>query len=92
MLNLALQSSGPLLARILTRAYLSKPVFRWLRLLRWPTRQQNSREGAMPTCGLSTRMSVTLSQLGTTFNPLTSNAPVSGAEARSAGESLPAAG
>ena len=72
-LNLAPQSSGPLLARFLTRAYLSKPVFRWLHLLRWPTRQQNSREGVMLTYCVSNRMPVTVSQLGTTCNPLTSN-------------------
>ena len=91
-LNLAQQGTGPLPARLLTRANLSKLVFRWLHLLRWPTRQQNSRERAMLTCSLSSRMPATVSQLGTTFNPLTPNAPLSGAVARSAEASAPRAG
>ena len=44
------------------------------------------------TCSLSNRMSVTVSQLGTIFNPLTSNAPMSGAGVRSTEASAPLAG
>ena len=44
------------------------------------------------TPGVSNRMSVTVSQLGTIFNPLTSNAPMSGAEVRSTEASARLAG
>ena len=90
-LNLALLRTVLLIARRLTRANLSKLILCWLHLLLWPTRQQNSREGAMLTYCVSNPVAVTVSQPGTTFNPLTSNAPMSGAEVRSTEASAPLA-